>query len=61
MEKCDCTNCGWGIEWKLDLGPHGEERLSGLLELLTEKGREVWDNLPPELQKEFEAQGLTRP
>lgn len=24
--KRDCTNCGWGVEWKLDLGPHGEER-----------------------------------
>ena len=107
--KRDCTNCGWGVEWKLDLGPHGEERLRGrcrfqpipkfcqglrstisvqaepatdcpawkkasgpvppwgvwtvrwILETLIEKEREAWDDLPPELQKEFEARGITRP
>lgn len=50
MEKASGPVPPWGVwtdQW--------------FLELLTEKGREAWDNLPPELQKEFEAQGLTRP
>ena len=50
--------------WKEAFGPFppwGVWTAQWLLGLLIEKGREVWDNLPPELQKEFEAQGMTRP
>ena len=50
--------------WKEAYGPvppWGVWTAQWLLELLIEKGREEWDNLPPELQKEFEAQGMTRP
>ena len=112
MEKRDCTNCGWGVEWKLDLGPHGDERLRGRcrfqpipkfygglrttigaqakpatdcpawkkasgpvppwgvwtdqwrLEMLLKSVREqqeAWDNMPPDMKKEFEAAGITRP
>ena len=107
--KCDCTNCGWGVEWKLYLGLHGEERLRGRyrfqpmpkfcqgmwstisaqakpatecpawkkasgpvppwgvwtdqwrLKTLIDKEQEALDDLPPELQKEFEARGIPRP
>ena len=50
--------------WKKASGlvpPWGVWTDQWILETLIEKEREAWDDLPPELQKEFEARGITRP
>ena len=50
--------------WKKSSGPvpsWGVWTIRWILETMIEKRREAWDDLPLELQKEFEARGITRP